>query len=76
MTFQAYHRARRMGLALNQVRQGIAWIRRETGVALNLRAVSATRSQDLWRIANKRQDACTTVCGANRFAARANDRCR
>ena len=45
MTFQAYHRARRMGLALSQVRQGDRVIRREMEVVLNRKAVSATRSQ-------------------------------
>jgi len=30
MTFQAYHRARRMGLALTRVRSAVAWMKRET----------------------------------------------
>jgi len=44
-------------------------------VALNLRAVSATAFTKIFgESPTKRQDACTTFCGANRFAARANDR--
>jgi AraC family transcriptional regulator of adaptative response/methylated-DNA-[protein]-cysteine methyltransferase len=53
MTFQAYHRARRMGLALNQVRHGDRVDQARNGVALNRRAVFATRSRR--SLANRQQ---------------------
>ncbi len=75
MTFQAYHRARRMGLALREVRKGgrvdeaQKWQRLRIGQRL-----SRSLHPNFWRSADGGEGARLHVRGANRHASRRDAR--
>ena len=77
MTFQAYHRARRMGLALNQVRKGDRVDHARNGSGFDSESGFRDVSAKIFgESPTNAQDACLSACRANRFAAWVNDRRR
>ncbi len=70
MTFQAYHRARRMGLALREVRKGgrVDVARNGSGFE-SAERFSRSVHKNLWRSTDGREVARANVRRANRYAS-------
>ena len=62
MTFQAYHRARRIGLALRDVRSGGRVAEAKNGSGFESESGFREAFEDLWRTADDGKGSCSIAC--------------